>query len=369
MSLNPDGAPAGFYSQAGATAYLIDPAGAYSPAGASAPTTDPAGTDDGGTDDGVGVSAPTLAAAGVYIPIAGASSAAAEIVDPEGAYSLAGASAPTTDRPAGTDGGAGASAPTLAAAGAYIPITEASSAAEIVDPEGAYSLAGASAPTTDPAGRRSAAGAGAPTLAASGTYTPATGATSAAEIVTRRLQSGGRGRGGDRSGGRGPRRRRQRADARGPGRVHSSDRNNLRRGTDSLPARHIHPSGPDHADRRPSRHAQRRQRHRADDRRGRHVQQSICVEPSICNIYKHNPLHLHSVVSERRPGGALLWRLESGSLPCEGILRHRFLAQLYRHREYDVHAIRPWAEAAFARGQHRQRRSPLLAKYKWLHRA
>ena len=104
MSLNPDGAPAGFYSQAGATAYLIDPAGAYSPAGASAPTADPAGT-----DDGAGASAPTLAAAGVYIPITGATSAAAEIGDPEGAYSLAGgaASAATTD-PAGADGGAGA---------------------------------------------------------------------------------------------------------------------------------------------------------------------------------------------------------------------------------------------------------------------
>ena len=108
MSLNPDGAPAGFYYQAGATAYLIDPAGAYSPAGASAPTTDPAGT-----DGGAGASAPTLAAAGAYIPITGATSAAAEIVDPARAYSLAGASAPTTD-PAGPDSGAGASAPTPA---------------------------------------------------------------------------------------------------------------------------------------------------------------------------------------------------------------------------------------------------------------
>ena len=219
MSLNPDLAPAGFYSQAGATAYLIDPAGAYSPAGTSAPTTDPAGTDDGGIDDGVGASAPTLAAAGVYIPITGATSAAAEIVDPEGDYSLAGAgtSAPPTD-PAGTDGGAGASAPTLAAAGAYIPITEASSAAEIVEPEGTYSLAGASAPTlaaagayipiteassaaeivepegtyslagasaptTDPAGRRSAAGA--PRLAAPGAHIPETGPTAAAAAQIR----------------------------------------------------------------------------------------------------------------------------------------------------------------------------------------
>ena len=113
MSLNPDGAPAGFSYQAGATAYLIDPAGAYSLAGASAPTTDPAGT-----DGGAGASAPTLAAAGASIPITGATSAAAEIVDPAGAYSPAGASAPTTD-PARA--GAGASAPTLAAAGASCP--------------------------------------------------------------------------------------------------------------------------------------------------------------------------------------------------------------------------------------------------------
>ena len=63
--------------------------------------------------------------------------------------------------------GPGASAPTLAAAGTYIPVTGATSAAaEIVDPAGAYSLAGASAPATDPAGRHSAAGASAPTLAA-----------------------------------------------------------------------------------------------------------------------------------------------------------------------------------------------------------
>ena len=178
MSINPNGASAGFYHQAGATAYLIDPAGTYSPAGASAPTTDPPGTDDG-------ASAPTLAAAGAYIPITGATSVAAEIVDPEGAYSLAGASAATTD-PAGPDGGAGASAPTLAAAGASIPITGATTlaAAEIGDPAEPYSGAGASAPTTDPAGRRSAAGASAPKLAAAGTYIPVTGATSSgAEIV------------------------------------------------------------------------------------------------------------------------------------------------------------------------------------------
>ena len=215
MSLNPNGAPPGYYYQAGATAYLIDPAGTYSAAGASAPTTDPAGT-----YSAAGASAPTPAAAGTYIPVAGATSSAAEIVDPAGTYSAAGASAATTDPAgkysaagasapklaaagtyipvtgatssaaeivdsAGTYSAAGASAPKLAAAGTYIPVTRAtSSAAEIVDPAGTYSAAGASAPTTDPAGTYSVAGASAPTLAAAGTYIPVTGATSsAAEVI------------------------------------------------------------------------------------------------------------------------------------------------------------------------------------------
>ena len=144
------------------------------PAGASAPTKDPAGT-----YSGAGASAPTPAAPGTYIPVAGATSAAAEVVDKAGTYSLAGASAATKD-PAGTYSGAGASAPTLAAAGTYIPGTGATStAAEKVDPAGTYSGAGASAPTTDPAGTYSGAGASAPTLAAAGTYIPVTGATSA----------------------------------------------------------------------------------------------------------------------------------------------------------------------------------------------
>jgi Protein of unknown function (DUF3383) len=120
MSLNPNGAPPGYYYQAGATAYLIDPAGTYSLGGASAPTTDPEGT-----YSGQGASAPTVAAAGRYIPVAGATSSAAEIVDPAGTYSAAGASAPTID-PAGAYSSAGASAPTPAAAGTYILSAEAS---------------------------------------------------------------------------------------------------------------------------------------------------------------------------------------------------------------------------------------------------
>ncbi len=146
------------------------------PAGISTPTTDPAGNYSGND-----ASLPTPAAPGTYIPITGATSAAAEIGDPAGTYSGAGASAPTTD-PAGTFSPAGASAPMMAAAGTYIPVTGAtSSAAEMVDPAGTYSAAGASAPTTDPAGTYS--GASAPTPAAPGRYIPITGATSAAAEV------------------------------------------------------------------------------------------------------------------------------------------------------------------------------------------
>ena len=218
MSLNPNGAPAGYYYQAGATACLIDPAGTYSLAGAPAPTPADPGTyipftgatseaveivDPAGTYSGPGASAPTPADAGAYIPGAGATSEAVEIVVPAGTYSGPGASAPTPAAagtyipgagatsaaaeivdPAGTYSNAGASTP--ADPGTYIPVTGASSvAAEIDDPAGTYSAAGASAATTDPAGTYSGAEASAPTLAAAGTYIPVTGATSAAaEIVS-----------------------------------------------------------------------------------------------------------------------------------------------------------------------------------------
>ena len=76
MSINPNGAPPGYYYQAGATAYTIDPVGTYSVEGATAPTLDGAGT----------------------YSLAGASTPTA---DPGGWYSAAGASAPTED-PAGT---------------------------------------------------------------------------------------------------------------------------------------------------------------------------------------------------------------------------------------------------------------------------
>ncbi len=63
-------------------------------AGSSAPTIDPAGT-----YSGPGASAPTPAAPGTYLPVTGATSAAAEILDLPGTYSLAGASAPTLPSP------------------------------------------------------------------------------------------------------------------------------------------------------------------------------------------------------------------------------------------------------------------------------
>ncbi len=97
-------------------------------------------------------------------------SSAAEIVDPAGAYSLAGASAPTTD-PAGRDSAVGAGAPTLAAPDASTPVTGATSAAaEIVSPPGMYLPPGATAPIADPEGTYSAAGATAPTMDPAGTY-------------------------------------------------------------------------------------------------------------------------------------------------------------------------------------------------------
>ena len=149
MSLNPNGAPAGYYYQAGATAYLIDPAGTYSLAGASAPTIDPAGTvqrrgrerpharrggrlysdhrgdlrcggdcrpcgrlQSGGrerADDRSGRHStaarararPRSPRPGAYIPITGATSAAAEIVDPAGTYSRRARARRRPIRPAG----------------------------------------------------------------------------------------------------------------------------------------------------------------------------------------------------------------------------------------------------------------------------
>ena len=183
MGLNPNGAPAGYYYKAGATAYLIDPRGTYSLPGASAPTTDPAGTysaagasvpttDPAGTYSGPGASAPTTDPVGTY----SAAGASAPTTDLAGTYSSRGASAPTTD-PAGTYSAAGASSATTDPVGTY---SAAGASAPTTDLAGTYSGRGASAPTTDPAGTYSVAGASTPTLAAAGTYIPVTGSISAA---------------------------------------------------------------------------------------------------------------------------------------------------------------------------------------------
>ena len=105
MSHDPNGVPAGYYYEAGATAYLVDPAGTYCVESAS----DPAGVPSGQR-----ASMPTLAAAGTYVPVAAAASSAAKIVDPAGTYSGPSASAATID-PAGASNDPGASAPTPAA--------------------------------------------------------------------------------------------------------------------------------------------------------------------------------------------------------------------------------------------------------------
>ncbi len=158
MRLNSDDDIASYYHHAGVTASLVDPAGTYSLASASAPTPADAGT---------------------YIPVSGATSSAAEIVDPAGG---AGASVATIDQ-AGADSRPGTSAPRLAAAGAYGPVRGApSAAAETIDPARAYALAGASVPKTDPAGAYSGAGLSLPTPAAA-TYIPGAGAPSSSSQI------------------------------------------------------------------------------------------------------------------------------------------------------------------------------------------
>ena len=332
MSLNPNGAPAGFYYQAGATAYLIDPVGTYSLAGASAPTIDPAGA-----YSFAGPSAPTFAAAGAYIPITGATSVAAEIVDPAASYSLAGASvandrpcrrgrwpgrehpharcggrfifrspgrpplrrrlstlrAPTVrrprprerpTRPAQTVARAPPRSPRRAllfrSPGRHPPrrrlsVLRVQTAAERADDRSSWPAQRRWRQRADVCGPGHVHSGGRSDLLSGGECRSC-----------RRLQSGRRERGDDRSSWPAQRRWRQRADARGPGRAHSSDRSDLRCGKDCLPARHIPPSGRDRADLRPGRHVQRRRRQRADDRSGRHVQQSICVKSPVYTIDK-----------------------------------------------------------------------------------
>ena len=173
MALDPNGAPAEYFYELGAIAYLINPAGT-----SSLPTTDPAGTTSPAS-----ASAPTP----TYIPVTGANSVAAEVVDSSAAYSAAVASPPTTD-PASTYSPAVRSAPSADPASTYSPAVRrapsadpasaysaASASALMMDPAGAYSPAGPSAPSADPAGA----------LVAAAAHLPVTGATSAgSEIVS-----------------------------------------------------------------------------------------------------------------------------------------------------------------------------------------
>ncbi len=119
------------------------------------------------------------------------------MVDPAGSYSLAGASAPILLRCRHITVRPGASAPTPADAGTYIPVTGATSAAaEIIDPAGSYSLAGASAPTlAQPGYYVPTAGASSETPDDPGYYTPYAGAT--AEIPAAAAGHIGHGGGAD----------------------------------------------------------------------------------------------------------------------------------------------------------------------------
>ena len=106
MSVIPNNSSHRSYHKTGETAFFVEAAGAYRSEGASEPTIVPPRR----------YSAPALAAAGGYMPVTEATSAEAQTVSPPGTYLPPGASAP------------------------------------IADPGGAYSAAGASAPTPDPAG-------------------------------------------------------------------------------------------------------------------------------------------------------------------------------------------------------------------------
>ncbi len=115
------------------------------PAGSSDPTIDPAGT-----YSGPGASAPTPAAAGTYIPVTGATSAAAEIVDPAGSYSLAGASAPTLAQPGYYVPTAGASSETPDSPGYYTPDAGATAELLALPPTISGTVAGQSTPSGQP---------------------------------------------------------------------------------------------------------------------------------------------------------------------------------------------------------------------------
>jgi hypothetical protein len=155
MALNRNGAPPAHHREAGRTAYLIDPAGAYISGGASAPTTGLARAYSGKR-----ATAPTPATGSGYIAGAEATSFAAEIVDPGGAYGGAVASASAID-PAPAYSGPAATMPTPAIVGTCLPVAGSKFAAvKGVDIAGAHSSTGERAATIEPAGAYNGPGAG-----------------------------------------------------------------------------------------------------------------------------------------------------------------------------------------------------------------
>ena len=134
------GGPGDLYSglpeQTSAAAEVVDRAGTYSGAGASAPTTDPAGTYSGrGERAHVG-------GGRARIPVAGATSSAAEMVDPAGSYVWRAPARLWRSRDITSDSGR-EQRPRWRPGHLYSRTGAKSAAAQIVDPAGSYSLAGA----------------------------------------------------------------------------------------------------------------------------------------------------------------------------------------------------------------------------------
>ena len=124
---------------------FLSQTGSTPPAGSSTPTTDPAGT-----YSGPGASAPTPAAPGTYIPVTGATSAAAQITDPAGSYSLAGASAPTLAQPGYYVPTTGASCETPDDPDYYTPLRGATAELLVQAPVISGTVAGQSTPSGQP---------------------------------------------------------------------------------------------------------------------------------------------------------------------------------------------------------------------------
>src|SRR5271165_3790822 len=94
MLVKPNSARLGYYHKAGATAYLIDPAGAYSLAGVSAPTIDLAQAE---SDPLVGALKPAAAETDIVRQATAGVAKILEGADADSLDDLAGAGDPTID--------------------------------------------------------------------------------------------------------------------------------------------------------------------------------------------------------------------------------------------------------------------------------